>query len=289
MGDMTGGEAVVDASQLIEFYRTMLLLRRFEEKAGVLFALGTLSSPVPRNIGREAVFAAIGALARNGDGNLLVASTFPSPALCLTLGGPPEHVLRAISDGGSYHNGETNVPSGPYHDNLFVHDVRQPLPQKVAFLPGDLASTGARPSILLTEAHAGGIAGGSVDRAFANPTVTAVVMPASQCPAPGSVIEDGTVRVVSGGDPLALYCMFSNLIAGGPPGSTVWVATPEFRGHQSLPDRARDRDARGADPLNLCRQKLLDLGLQTPDDLKASEDAIRREVVAAAAALGSTC
>ncbi len=53
--------SVVDGSPLSEtgaaLFATMLRLRRFEEKAGMLFALGTLGTPCPLGVGQEAALA----------------------------------------------------------------------------------------------------------------------------------------------------------------------------------------------------------------------------------------
>jgi pyruvate dehydrogenase E1 component alpha subunit len=51
----------------LRLFEAMLRLRRFEEKAGVLYALGALEHPLPLKIGCEAAYVAVMAAKRSGD------------------------------------------------------------------------------------------------------------------------------------------------------------------------------------------------------------------------------
>ena len=55
--DQASGEAApaVDAALAIKFYRDMLLIRRFEEKAGQLYGMGLIGGFCHLYIGQEAV------------------------------------------------------------------------------------------------------------------------------------------------------------------------------------------------------------------------------------------
>lgn len=64
-------------------YRVMLRLRRFEEKAGMLYALGSLQRPCPLGIGQEGAFAGLSAGLAPEDSLLGLT---PSPALALAFG-----------------------------------------------------------------------------------------------------------------------------------------------------------------------------------------------------------
>ena len=51
-------EAQVSAEELLKFYRDMLLIRRFEEKAGQMYGMGLIGGFCHLYIGQEAVSSA---------------------------------------------------------------------------------------------------------------------------------------------------------------------------------------------------------------------------------------
>ncbi|MEM7438430.1 MAG: pyruvate dehydrogenase (acetyl-transferring) E1 component subunit alpha [Pseudomonadota bacterium] len=57
----------VSAEELSEFYREMLLIRRFEEKAGQLYGMGLIGGFCHLYIGQEAVVVGLEATAKEGD------------------------------------------------------------------------------------------------------------------------------------------------------------------------------------------------------------------------------
>jgi len=57
----------VSAEELTEFYRQMLLIRRFEEKAGQLYGMGLIGGFCHLYIGQEAVVVGLESAAREGD------------------------------------------------------------------------------------------------------------------------------------------------------------------------------------------------------------------------------
>ena len=57
----------VDAGELLDFYREMLLIRRFEEKAGQLYGMGQIGGFCHLYIGQEAVVVGLEATAKEGD------------------------------------------------------------------------------------------------------------------------------------------------------------------------------------------------------------------------------
>ena len=82
----------VSAEELLDYYREMLLIRRFEEKAGQLYGMGLIGGFCHLYTGEEAVaLGAIGlagplytknALSSSGELNLLMWSDeFPAPVL----------------------------------------------------------------------------------------------------------------------------------------------------------------------------------------------------------------
>jgi len=57
----------VSADDLMHFYREMLLIRRFEEKAGQLYGMGLIGGFCHLYIGQEAVVVGLEAAAKEGD------------------------------------------------------------------------------------------------------------------------------------------------------------------------------------------------------------------------------
>ena len=56
-----------EKGNLIKFYRDMLLIRRFEEKAGQLYGMGLIGGFCHLYIGQEAVVVGLEAAAKEGD------------------------------------------------------------------------------------------------------------------------------------------------------------------------------------------------------------------------------
>jgi pyruvate dehydrogenase E1 component alpha subunit len=57
-------EAPVSAEALLDFYRNMLLIRRFEEKAGQMYGMGLIGGFCHLYIGQEAVVVGMMATAQ---------------------------------------------------------------------------------------------------------------------------------------------------------------------------------------------------------------------------------
>ncbi|MHA6344613.1 pyruvate dehydrogenase (acetyl-transferring) E1 component subunit alpha [Roseivivax sp. CAU 1761] len=98
---MTADSAAAEAAReipdasLIAAYRDMLLIRRFEEKAGQLYGMGLIGGYCHLYIGQEAVAVGLEASARDGDrritsyrchGLMLAAGLDPEPMLAELLG-----------------------------------------------------------------------------------------------------------------------------------------------------------------------------------------------------------
>ncbi|UWQ97048.1 pyruvate dehydrogenase (acetyl-transferring) E1 component subunit alpha [Rhodobacteraceae bacterium M385] len=65
--EKTGSKANVSAEDLKKYYREMLLIRRFEEKAGQLYGMGLIGGFCHLYIGQEAVVVGLEAAAEEGD------------------------------------------------------------------------------------------------------------------------------------------------------------------------------------------------------------------------------
>ena len=57
----------VSAEELLKYYKDMLLIRRFEEKAGQLYGMGLIGGFCHLYIGQEAVVVGLEAAAEEGD------------------------------------------------------------------------------------------------------------------------------------------------------------------------------------------------------------------------------
>ncbi len=60
-------EAEVSAEKMLEFYRSMLLIRRFEEKAGQMYGMGLIGGFCHLYIGEEAVVTGMQMVLKPGD------------------------------------------------------------------------------------------------------------------------------------------------------------------------------------------------------------------------------
>ena len=60
-------KANVSKDDLLHYYREMLLIRRFEEKAGQLYGMGLIGGFCHLYIGQEAVVVGLEAAAEEGD------------------------------------------------------------------------------------------------------------------------------------------------------------------------------------------------------------------------------
>ncbi|MEQ1576883.1 MAG: thiamine pyrophosphate-dependent enzyme [Hyphomicrobium sp.] len=105
-------------------YQIMLLIRRFEEKAGQLYALGKIFSLDPLSIGQEAVAAGL-ALAAG--------------PLCIMIAGPRPHGLMLAS----------GVPPGPLMAALLSGD-----PQDRSRLDGPVLPASGSPALTLSKVAA---------------------------------------------------------------------------------------------------------------------------------------
>ena len=85
-GSMTAADLGLGQDQLLQFYREMLLIRRFEERAGQLYGMGHIGGFCHLYIGQEAVITGIQHALQPGDsvitgyrehGHILAAGTSP--------------------------------------------------------------------------------------------------------------------------------------------------------------------------------------------------------------------
>jgi pyruvate dehydrogenase E1 component alpha subunit len=98
------GDSGVSADQLREFYRTMLLIRRFEERAGQLYGMGLIGGFCHLYIGQEAVVVGMQSTIREGD---TVVTSYRDHGHMLAAGMDPKGVMAELTGrSGGYSKGK---------------------------------------------------------------------------------------------------------------------------------------------------------------------------------------
>jgi len=84
----------VPKEELLEFYRMMLLIRRFEEKAGQLYGMGAIGGFCHLYIGQEAVVVGLEATAKEGDQRI---TSYRDHGHMLACGMDPRGVMAELT------------------------------------------------------------------------------------------------------------------------------------------------------------------------------------------------
>lgn len=84
----------VSGEELMKYYREMLLIRRFEEKAGQLYGMGQIGGFCHLYIGQEAVVVGLEAAAKEGDSRL---TSYRDHAHMLACGMDPNGVMAELT------------------------------------------------------------------------------------------------------------------------------------------------------------------------------------------------
>ncbi len=94
----------ISGEVLLEHYRTMLLIRRFEEKAGQLYGMGLIGGFCHLYIGQEAVVVGLEASTKKGDQRL---TSYRDHAHMLACGMDPKGVMAELTGrAGGYSSGK---------------------------------------------------------------------------------------------------------------------------------------------------------------------------------------
>ena len=103
--DVSGGEARVhDAEELLTYYREMLLIRRFEERAGQLYGMGLIGGFCHLYIGQEAVAVGVQHALEPGDS---VITGYRDHGHMLFCGMDPRRVMAELTGrAGGYSKGK---------------------------------------------------------------------------------------------------------------------------------------------------------------------------------------
>ena len=108
-------EIIASKKELLELYHKMLLIRRFEEKAGQLYGMGHIGGFCHLYIGQEAVVVGIDSIKENGDQNI---TSYRDHGHMLACGMDPKMVMAELTGrftgyskgkGGSMHVADMDV------------------------------------------------------------------------------------------------------------------------------------------------------------------------------------
>ena len=94
----------VSKDDLLKYYREMLLIRRFEEKAGQLYGMGLIGGFCHLYIGQEAVVVGLEAAAKEGDKRI---TSYRDHGHMLACGMDPKGVMAELTGrAGGYSQGQ---------------------------------------------------------------------------------------------------------------------------------------------------------------------------------------
>jgi len=310
MARPNGSDKVADFSrdQELQAYRDMLLIRRFEERAGQLYGMGLIGGFCHLYIGQEAVVVGMQMAIRDGD---QVITTYRDHGHMLACGMDPRGVMAELTGrrggysrgkGGSMHmfskekafyGGHgivgANVPlgAGLAFANRYRGDGKVALTyfgdgaanQGQVYEAFNMAKLWKLPVIFIIENNKYAM-GTSIERSAAT---TDFSHRGASFDIPGEQVDGMDVRAVkAAGDRVVKWVRDGN----GP--YILEMLTYRYRGH-SMSDPAKYRTREEVqkmreehDPIEQVRRRLLDGKLVTEDDMKAIDAEIRGVVTAAA-------
>ena len=303
-----------DSAALLKYYRDMLLIRRFEEKAGQLYGMGLIGGFCHLYIGQEAVVVGVQAALLKGD---TIITSYRDHGHMLACGMDPKGVMSELTGrrcgyshgkGGSMHmfSPEKNFFGGhgivgaqvPIGTGLaFAHRYRDDGRISVTYL-GDgainqgqvyesfnMASLWKLPVVYVIENNRYGM-GTSVSRASAR---TDLYHRGVAYGIPGEQVDGMDVVAVH---EAALEAAEHARAGQGP--IIVEMLTYRYRGHSmSDPAKYRTKDEVNRmrtehDPIDHLRQRLLDEYSAREDELKQIEKRAR-DIVTEAAQFAQDC
>lgn len=257
-------------------FSTMLRLRRFEEKAGMLYALGTLGTPCPLGVGQEGAIAAIAATLNPGD---IVLTLDTTPAFELALGAPWAAAFQRLQP----------APVEPPAPPCLVRIPGEPMRQ-VSRDAGLALAAQRSELIVLIASCANEIR--AVLETLPAPVLPVIIIPTDRKPETWSALAPSSVRECDGADAIGLCETLAAVrhdLASGHAAPAIAILTPPYAGHaRDLSRRAPSR-RETPDPIALCRQRLLATRCIDEAGIAAIEAAVRDEVAAAGRAVAMAC
>ncbi len=300
--------AAFTKEQELAAYRSMLEIRRFEERAGQLYGMGFIGGFCHLYIGQEAVVIGMQMCLKEGD---QVITGYRDHGHMLACGMSPRGVMAELTGrrnglsrgkGGSMHmfskeknfygghgivGGQVSLGAGLAFANRYRGNNNVALSyfgdgaanQGQVFESFNMASLWKLPVIFIVENNRYAM-GTSIDRSSAQ---TNFASRGSAFMIPGMQVDGMDVRAVQAAGEIAVkHCREGH----GP--FILEMMTYRYRGHSmSDPAKYRTKDEvqkmrSERDPIEQVRERLLAKGWATEDDLKAKEKDIR-DVVADAA------
>ena len=298
----------VSADELTQYYRDMLLIRRFEEKAGQLYGMGLIGGFCHLYIGQEAVVVGLEAAAKDGDKRI---TSYRDHGHMLACGMDPKGVMAELTGreggyskgkGGSMHmfsrekhfyGGHgivaAQVPLGAglafankYRDNdnvSFTYYGDGASNQGQCFEAMNMAELWDLPVVFVIENNQYAM-GTSVQRSSAE---TELFKRGASFGIPGKQIDG--MDVVSVREE-AREAVEHARTGGGP--YVLEMKTYRYRGHSmSDPAKYRTRDEvdeyrTKSDPIERCRVRIMEADFATEDELKEIDKDVKAIVKDAA-------
>jgi len=274
----------VSADQLKQFYRDMLLIRRFEEKAGQLYGMGLIGGFCHLYIGQEAVVVGLEAAAEEGDRRI---TTYRDHGHMLACGMDPRGIMAELTGreggysrgkGGSMHM--FSIEKRFYGGHGIV-GANVPLGAGLAFADRNqgqvyetfnMAALWALPVIFVIENNQYAM-GTAQKRSTSTPDIYSR---GEAFGIPGEAVDGMDVLAVkAAGDKAVAHCR-----AGKGP-YILEIKTYRYRGHSmSDPAKYRTREEvqkmrEEKDAIEHVRDLMLSGGHATEDDLKAIDREIK--------------
>lgn len=298
----------ISGEELLDYYRQMLMIRRFEEKAGQLYGMGVIGGFCHLYIGQEAVVVGLEAAATEGDSRL---TSYRDHGHMLACGMDPKGVMAELTGreggysrgkGGSMHMFSAEkkfygghgivgaqVPIGAglafaekYNgtDNVsFTYFGDGAANQGQVYETFNMASLWKLPVVFVIENNQYAM-GTSLARASSTPEL---YTRGNAFNIPGEAVDGMDVLAVKeAGERAVAHCRAGN----GP--YILGVKTYRYRGH-SMSDPAKYRTREEVqkmkderDPIDHIRDMLEQGKHATPEDLKAIDKEIKKTVSEAA-------
>ncbi len=301
-------EAEVSAEKMLEFYRSMLLIRRFEEKAGQMYGMGLIGGFCHLYIGEEAVVTGAMAAIEKGD---TIVTAYRDHGHMLATGMDPKGVMAELTGrrtgyskgkGGSMHmfSRERNFFGGhgivgaqvPIGTGIaFAHRYRDNGRVSLTFL-GDgamnqgqvyeslnMAALWKLPVVYIIENNRYGM-GTSVSRSSASPNLFGRGAPFN---IPGYQLDGMNV--------LAVMAAVEDAVEHARSGKGPFILemlTYRYRGHSmSDPAKYRSKDEvsrmrQEHDPIDQLRKRIVDGNIAEEAKLKEIDNEVKAVITAAA-------
>lgn len=268
----------VPVEREIALYTTMLRLRRFEEKAGMLYAMGTLARPCPLGFGQE---GAIAALVDGLQPDDLLCSLRSRPGLELALGVAASTVFRRLVPAEEVADETLTLLRGP------GEDLRMSSRQDAVLAIG--ASRAATRIILASDP------GDIAAYVAADPkgkVLAVLIVPGDRRPEVWPLPAHIHVRECDGahveGVCAALAAARQALAVSEAP-IVLAILTPAYAGHARETTRRMSSRRDASDAIALYRQHLVTAGRLSDLDAVALEASVRDEIAAAGRAISLSC